>query len=344
MIDALEETLASARQDFAVETFPEGGVLLHLPSGEFFQLEARAAAVWSAVRGEASAEATVAQTAAALRLSAAEARGVLDSVLAQARSLHVGRPVIPPAFWDDEQILSLRDGPRTLMSLDKRASTLTVADGLREGSDQELAAALRVFVPKIFGQWFPLAMHASAVNVGDRTIMFCGESGAGKTTTAHMLAEELTGSQLLSEDMVAFRDEIGTLMMVDGVEAVVRAWMSDATAALVERRESRCDVAGLRVALEGETARRPIHKAIFLRAERRRGPVWSFEPVSPAVAIGRLLLYSFLPSPGTIALRSHLRACHTLAGQIHAADAAAVPDGLAALRRASRAQSLTIAS
>jgi hypothetical protein len=343
VIDHLEETLASVREDFAAATFADGGVLLHLPSGEVFQLEKMAATAWNVIGRRASGGATIAETAAALRLSAEEARALLGSVLAQARSLHVRRPSTPPAFWDEEQVLSLRDGPTTLMSLDKRSSVLTVASTLRDRSDEELAAALRVFVPKIFGQWFPLAMHASAVSVGERTIMFCGESGAGKTTTARILSEELIGSQLFSEDVVAFQDAAGTLMMVDRVEAVVRAWMADATATLVARREPHCDVLALRRTLDRQSARLPIHKAIFLRADRRRGADWSLEPLSRAVAIGRLFLHSFLPSPGTNALRSHLRACQMLAAQIDAADAVAVPDGLAALRRTSRAQSLTIA-
>jgi len=61
------------------------------------------------------------------------------------------------------------------------------------------------------------------------------------------------------------------------------------------------------------------------------------------VAIGRLFLHSFFPSPGTNSLRRHLHACGRLAVQIDAANAAAVPDGLAALRHASRAQTEMIA-
>jgi len=326
-----------------VETLAGGGVLLHLPSGEFFQLEKEAATVWNVVGLATPGDVVVEETAAALGLAAEDARALVASVLAQARALHGRRPASPPAFWDDEQFLSLREGSRTLMSLDKRSSALSVSDSLRERRDEDLAAALRVFVPKIFGQWFSLAMHASAVSIGDRTIMFCGESGAGKTTTARILAEELNGSQLFSEDLVAFREEAGFLMMVDGVEAVVRAWMADATVALIERREASCDVLALRRALERLTVQRPIHKAIVLRPDRRRGPAWSLEPLSPAVAIGRLFLHSFFPSPGMNALRSHLHACGRLAAQLDAANAAAVPDGLAALRRASRAQRETIA-
>lgn len=343
MIDALDETLASVREDFAAATFADGGLLLHLPSGEFFQLEKMPAAVWSVVNRGASGETIVAETAEVLGMSTEGARAVLESVLAQARSLQDRRPMIPPAFWDDGQILSLREGSRTLMSLNKRTLALTVADHLRDRSDDELTAALRVFVPKVFAQWFPLAMHASAVSIGDRNIIFCGESGAGKTTTARILSEELAGSQVFSEDVVVLGDDGGVLMMIDRAEVIVRTWMNDAATALIERREPSCDALPLRVALEGETTRRPIHKAIFLRADRRRGAVWSLERLSPAVAAGRLFLHSFFPSPETNALRDHLRACHRLAAQIEAADAVAVPAGLPALRLGSRDQSETIA-
>lgn len=344
MTEQFDDTLASLRENFAAATFPDGGLLLHLPSGDFFHLDAVAAAAWEVIARECDGEMTVAGTAAALQVPTDEARTVLVGVVAQAGALRDRRPAVAPVFRDDDELLSLQEGERTLMSLDKRSLTLTTTDALRERADEDIAAAFRVFVPKVYGRWFPLAMHASAVSVHGRSILFCGESGAGKTTTARTLAGEIAGSRVFSEDVVLFRDEDGVLMMVDGAEAAIHAWMADATAALVERREPRYRAITLKRALDREPGRLPVHKAIFLRADRRLGTAWSFERLPPSVVLSRLFVHSFFHSPQPGALREHLRACHALASQVGGADAIAVPATLAALRDDSRAQIETIAS
>jgi hypothetical protein len=330
--------------DFAAATFADGGVLLHLPSGDFFRLDPIGAAVWQMIGEGTGADSTIAKVAGTLQLPAKEAREVLERVLAQAGTLHGRRPAVLPAFRDDERSLSLQEGPHTLMSLDKRSLTLTVADALRDRSDEDMAAAFRVFVPKVYGRWFPLAMHASAMTAGDRTILFCGESGAGKTTTVRTFAEEVAGCRVLSEDVVVFREESGLLMMIDDAEAAIHSWMVDATAALIERRESHVDVAALRRALDVTPGRIPVHRAIFLNAGRRQGRLWSLRHLPPALALSNMLLHSFLHSPDQGVLRAHLHFCRALAAQIDPVEATAIPAGLDALRRCCQAQIETIAS
>jgi len=342
--EELDQKLASVRGDFVASTFADGGVLLHLPSGDFFHLDATAAGVWQVIGEGTSGDSTIAKVAGALRLPAKEARQVLERVLAQAGPLSGRRPAVLPAFHDDERSLSLREGSHTLMSLDKRSLTLIVADALRERSDEDMAAVFRVFVPKVYGGWFPLAMHASAMSAGERTILFCGESGAGKTTTVRTFAEEVAGCRVLSEDVVVFREESGRLVMIEDAEAAIHSWMADATAALIERRESRVDVAALRRALDVTPGRIPVHRVIFLDAGRRQGPLWSLRRLTPALALSNLLLHSFLHSPNQGALRAHLHFCRALAAQIDPLEATAVPAGLDALRSCCQVQIETIAS
>lgn len=343
MTDPLDQTLASVREDFAVATFPDGGLLLHLLSGDFFPLDGVTARVWEMVNQGGGGDAMLAGIASALHVPAHDASVLLANVLRQATALRDHRPAAPPVFFEDERALSLRDGTRTLMSLDKRSLSLIVTDDLRQRSNEDMAAAFRVFVPKVFARWFPLAMHASAVGIGDRTILFCGESGAGKTTTARTLADEITGVRLYSEDVVVFRDQGGVLMMIEGAEPAIQAWMLEVTATLIERREPSHEVGDLQRALDAAPGRLPIHKAIFLDADRRTGDHWILGPLSPAATLSRLFLHSFLHSPDPVALRNHLRVCRVLASQIGAAEARAVPAGLPALRSSSRAQIETIA-
>lgn len=343
MTNELHETLASLRVDFAAATFADGGLLLHLPSGDFFQLDAIAAAVWRVIGEAASADSTIANVAGALQLSAEEARETLARVLAQAGTIRGRGPAVLRTFQDDEHCLSLHEGSRALMSLDKRSLTLTVADALRERADEDMAAVFRVFVPKIYGRWFPLAMHASAMTAGERTILFCGASGAGKTTTVCTFAEEVAGCRVVSEDVVVFREESGVLLMIEDAEAAIQSWMVDARAALIERRESRVEVSDLRRALDIAPARILAHKIIFLDAGRRQGALWSLRRLTPALALRNLFLHSFFHSPDPEELRAHLHFCRALAAQIDAVEATA-PASLDALKSCCQVQMETIAS
>ncbi len=50
-----------------------------------------------------------------------------------------------------------------------------------------------------------LVAHACGVNVGGKGVLFCGVSGAGKTTTARLWRKHYPGAQILSDDRMAVR-------------------------------------------------------------------------------------------------------------------------------------------
>lgn len=62
------------------------------------------------------------------------------------------------------------------------------------------------------------ALHASSVCIGGRAVVLCGESEAGKSTTAAALA--LNGSSVLAEDISAIREENGELYVEPGYPRV----------------------------------------------------------------------------------------------------------------------------
>lgn len=340
----LDAALSSLRSAFAVATVPDGGLLLHLPSGDFFPLDRVSATAWEAITQTDTAEAAGRATANSLKLSLMEAGTLLERIVGQAITVQGSKTPAALRFCDDEQAFSLHSGSRTLLSLDKSSLALTVAEHVALGPEADLVEMLRVFVPKLFGRWYPLALHASAVAIGGRTVLFCGESGAGKTTTARTVAEEVPGSRLFSEDVVLLADVEGQLMMVEGAETAIQSWMNDTTTALVEERRRSCDVGMMRRALAALSGRIAVHKAVFLGADRRRSKRWSLEASSAAPTMARLFLHSFFHSSDPAALRSHLHACRMLAVQIEAAVAHDIPAGLEALRSATRAQIETIAS
>lgn len=99
------------------------------------------------------------------------------------------------------------------------------------------------------------ALHASAVSIDGRTVVFCGPAGAGKSTTAGALA--LRGMPVLCEDVSALHEVSGEFRVLPGYPRVclwpdsveMLVGKSDALPPLVSTWEKRY------LPLDGETAR-----------------------------------------------------------------------------------------
>lgn len=73
------------------------------------------------------------------------------------------------------------------------------------------------------------AFHASAASIGERAVVFCGTTEAGKSTTAAALA--LRGIPILSDDIAALREKDGGFHVVPGCPRIC-LW-PDAVSALL---------------------------------------------------------------------------------------------------------------
>jgi len=351
MTAASNEALARVRDEVAVATFPDGGLLLHVASGDIFQLDAAAAAVWRAIADARGIADAVAALQSSLRLSPDEARLSIEAMIESALSIARTAPAETYRIDDGAASMALCKGQRPLLVFDRRMRTLALGDpmaaaGEADGNDADVAALVRLFIPKVLSLWFPLAMHASALEIDDGALLFSGASGAGKTTTARTLAEMLPGpgGRLLSEDIVLLSSVGDTNTVVGSAEPLVRSWIDDTARTLLDDPRATPAVEDLARALAGQRDVIPLRKIVFLNAARRRGDAWSLRALGPAETLGALFLNSFVPSVAAPALRSHLDACRSVASGARGWEATTIPAGLAELSRSSRAQSEMIAS
>jgi len=100
-------------------------------------------------------------------------------------------------WWADVGSVAIREGREIIVDplpeVDERVVRLAV-----------LGSALGV----LLHQRGMLALHASAVEIGETGILFVGESGQGKSTTAAALVAE--GAVLLADDVAAIDQQSGT--------------------------------------------------------------------------------------------------------------------------------------
>lgn len=336
--------LDRVRNEVAIATFADGGLLLHLPSGNVFQLDLASAAIWRAIVGDADLIKTSGQTGAPSGPEGAPTRAILEAAAAKVAFWKEPRPIGAYRFDESGSFIDLCKNGRRLLRFDRPSLNLTLGDehAIQDGDD--IGGLIGLFVPKILATWFPLTMHASAIAVAGEALLFSGASEAGKTTTARVLSEQLAGAHLLSEDIVVFSETRHTARMLTAGESLVRNWICEATAAFVRDRGTSVDAERLGLSIRRSGQDLSVRKVVFLDPANRRGQSWCFEPIGHGQALKPLFLNSFLPSSTATILRAHLKACSELAEAATVWKATSIPDGVASLRASSRAQSATIAS
>jgi hypothetical protein len=344
------EDLGRMREEVAIATFPEGGLLLHLSSGEIFQLDAATSSVWNAVAQAQALDEAIATVQLALGLTPEQARLCVEKAISQVRAIDKAPPSGIYQMEERGTSLALWKAQRRLLELDRQKMKLTLfhrMDPANPTEEDDVAALLRLLIPKILSAWFPLAMHASALATEkDHALLFSGASGAGKTTTARALAEGPQAMRLLSEDVVLFAT-VGAAnnTIMAGAEPIIHAWIEATAARFIESPAATPGVQDLVAALKEHPQLIPLRKVVFLDVSRRQGASWSLKEMGRAQALRAFFLNSFLPWATPPLLRAHLIACRAAAASgARAWEATTIPEGVDELRRSSHAQREMIAS
>jgi hypothetical protein len=144
-----------------------------------------------------------------------------------------------------------------------------------------------------------LEVHACAVVEGGQALLFCGQSGAGKSTTARLWRRYRPEAHTLSDDRVVLRAQGGALV------AHGTPWHGDGGFA--------------------SPGHAPLRAVFFLRQARRPALL----ALHPAEATARLFTRTFPPMWDASAVRATLRTCARAAAQVPVFELRFPPDASA---------------
>lgn len=154
-----------------------------------------------------------------------------------------------------------------------------------------------------------IELHACGIRVAGQALLFCGQSGAGKTTTARLWHRHRPSATILSDDRIVVRRHL------EGLRAHGTPWHGEAGYA--------------------HPGSAPVGAVCFLR----HAPAPRLRPLTAAEAAARLFARTFPPLWDRGAVRRMLATCGRLAAAVPCVefgfrpDASAVPAALELLRR-----------
>jgi len=184
-------------------------------------------------------------------------------------------------------------------------------------------------VPKILSLRGIRALHASAVEMDGALLLFCGRSGAGKTTSVRMFGE--LGRRVVSEDLLVLSMQDGGCHAILAGEPTIRAWAAREGARLSRQPDQPLDCSGLDQCLAGE--RLPIKRILLIAADRRAGEGIVVEDLPRVDALVALMESAYFGSADATSWTSTLQSLRVLVRKASTARAV-MPRGIHELRRA----------
>jgi len=247
---------------YALRTFPEGGIVVDLKTGSYSRTNRSATVICAALLS--SGPVAPLEIASTLGIDTATADDLIRQVI-DGLAAHAPRRVRPDPFIyamagdAGGYVLSANDLPKLLVSGagdTVKVATPSVLD------ERHLYDYLRALAPRLAFLRGRAVIHGAACTVGATTFAICGDSGAGKTTTARAFAA--AGAELIAEDMLVIDHPSPLRIKTDG-EKAIHAWASETAARL--RREGRADASTLEAAWEGPST--GVQQLWFIAAEGR---------------------------------------------------------------------------
>jgi hypothetical protein len=321
------------RERYAVQVLRDGGIAIDLSTGDVTRLNLTAAAICAALVTTDDPSAVAEDVAARLGTTRENAVRAIESTIA---ALARPAPRRKPAGAFHYQVAREGDGYDLMFEGTKRL--WVSADGrfmraLRDPSmrESQLYEYVRSVAPKLLFLRGAGVVHGAACLTGTGLLAFCGESGAGKTTTVRAFVE--AGARPVSEDLLLLASVSPPSIYASG-EKAVHAWARSAAVSLSAVPDQDFSTGDLDKVLTGDVL--PIDQ-IWMIAADRRTPSERLLPsrIGATDSLVALMGTLFLGAASADGWRRFL----TLTGQIAAGVPVfdtPVPNGIDRLRAAAR--------
>ena len=273
---------------YLVASFDTEGVVVDLETGNYFRVDGVTARICDILISHPKSALDL--ISSKLSVDAGEAgRIVADVRLALNGAAIRGTPTGPYHFHPEDGGYGLwHDRKRVLGVAGDNLDICMPPDGGIE-KNPLLEFYVRALAPKLMSLRGLSVVHASACFAHRALFAFAGQSGAGKTTTAHAFVQ--AGAQLISEDLLIFRTDTRRPSVVLGSEARVHAWAKITTDALAAGA-TRISSTELQFMANGQDA--PLSALCFLDVSRRSGSEFATRSLNGADALLALMANHFL--------------------------------------------------
>jgi hypothetical protein len=323
--------LPTFAESFELVAFPEGALLVNLATGAYFGLNSTAALIcgrWLEGASDGEAAQALAEKYG-LSLTAA-GQAVRDLAVALRDPPAVEEPPGPLRYRQSAWGYRLDLGGRPTLEVSRDGAALRLAGA--PPSEAVLTDWARSISSKILSLQGIDVLHGAACEMGGGLVALCGQSGAGKTTTARALAA--AGRPMFCEDLLVLHERAPEPQVVTGAEVRVRQWAAATARALAASPAAEVNARPLAAtALSGGPT--PLAALLFMDAARRGHGAMEAEAIAPLDCLSELLRANFLGSSAREDWRRFVALNTTLARSLPAARLR-VPDGLEALQAAAR--------
>jgi hypothetical protein len=281
-------------QRYLLASYPTGGVVVDLESGNYYRVNRSAVLVCEAMCAGGDIEGRI---AAELQVPRDEARQLLADVAAGLAAPTVrDTPQGAYHFYPAERGYVLVHGARTVLEINGPDLEIRLPTESPIPSKAQLELYVRALAPKLLFQLGFVVLHASACVAAGKVLAFAGLSGAGKTSTARAFAA--AGARLISEDLVVVQNDKCAELFVDA-EAAIHRWARNLADELLSDPLRMLGPGSLAAFASGATAR--LDQILFLDQGERSGIEFAGSALMEPDALVSLMTHDFLGAvePGT---------------------------------------------
>jgi len=313
---------------YVVKSFPSGGVIVDLETGNYFRVDTSAATACAALIESDVASATR-EVAEQLAISPEHAQMLIADTRAALSAAPVrGTPTGPYHFYPEENGYGLWHAGKRVLAVSAPDLEVSVPLGLGIESSPLLEFYVRALAPKIMFARGLSVLHAAACSLNGTLIAFAGQSGAGKTTTVRAFVQE--GALAISEDLLVLEPNAPRPSAVLGSEARVHAWAKQTAERLAAGAQR---TASVELASMADGPAMALNAVLFLDASRRAGSDFAVRRLSDPDGLLALMANDFLGASSREAWRQFVATATALSSTVELAEVTA-PSGVGYLASA----------